>query len=288
MRDLQWNIGSPAAAYSALSAVLAGFLVSMLVLLLSIPPRGKKAKDVSSALYGSLLSAVFSLLLSSLMWALISGEKAQVRPFVLEVCASATFAFGAVLLFLSLCWCFVEYDLPDDAQKTARALFIGVLLITPSYVAVAFGDVERVQAGIRWYTDRTFDAVAMISVLVPSIITFALRDSTSLDRSAWAHKATRCAFIITLCLAVAFAYLADQEDSFFSGRPSVTLVWAARISFYVGILVFGAALILAGLGVPQLGSMSSKRQVKRKPTGPKPSAKAITVDTAHQDHEKHL
>jgi len=60
-----WNISQSASAYSSLAGVLAGFLVTAIVLSLSNPPRREEVKDISLPLYGAAV-ACLSLTLSSL------------------------------------------------------------------------------------------------------------------------------------------------------------------------------------------------------------------------------
>ena len=86
MQDpIAWNVIS--GYHSQLTGVLAGFVFAALTLLLSNPPRGKSARDISDSLL-LLLLVFLSLILASFLYAVATGERTQTGPIFCNLFAS--------------------------------------------------------------------------------------------------------------------------------------------------------------------------------------------------------
>lgn len=125
--------------HSQLTGVLAGFAFAALTLLISNPPDGKSARDISDPLY-TLLAVFFSLIISSFLYALATGDKSPTGPAFANMFASVVFAVASVQLFGCLAWFFREYRLAPDVVEGAHALCEGATLIGAVMTATTIGN----------------------------------------------------------------------------------------------------------------------------------------------------
>lgn len=122
-----WDISQSANAYSSLAAVLAGFLVTAIVLSLSNPPERRGMKDISLPLYASSV-ACLSLALSSFLFAQLVGDETTSRAYLLGLAAFGTFTLAILQLILSLFWFLKMYAIPPAILSSVNLLVQGVLV----------------------------------------------------------------------------------------------------------------------------------------------------------------
>lgn len=108
--DIGWTWSTAGSSYSAIAGVLAAFTFGAIILILSRSPQRVQSNDAhladreSSHLFHSFLLAFFSMIMSSLLYAILQGEEAvdHVRVFFLGMGASTVFVLAALQLLTSI------------------------------------------------------------------------------------------------------------------------------------------------------------------------------------------
>lgn len=158
--DIGWTWATAGSSYSAIAGVLAAFTFGAIILILSrSPERGNstnagQGEAEASHLFHSFLLAFFSLVMSSLLYAIIEGEEAsdRIRVFFLGMGASTVFVLAALQLLTSIIWCVKVYQ-PHIKLIGAKYIFGGVMLVAAADLIVAHGDFVWVidKHGSYWF-----------------------------------------------------------------------------------------------------------------------------------------
>src|SRR6266487_3287149 len=253
-----WNISQSASAYSSLAGVLAGFLVTAIVLSLSNPPRREEVKDISLPLYGAAV-ACLSLTLSSFLFAQLVGDETTSRAYLLGSAAFGTFALAILQLILSLLWFFKLYGIPPAILSSMNLLFQGVLVTAILYLFLTSVDILRLKAGNDQETPWIFYVLipyVLLTYTVPWLVALLVRKKRyaksgthSAGTASWLYKSIgspEASFKTTstcsglLIILITFGY----------GLVAVDFV-NVRSSFEnISISVYVLMLLLAGLILP--------------------------------------
>lgn len=265
---LEWTWVRAAGSYSAFAGVLAAFTIAAVLLVLGNPPeesRGNRrlfrqtggkaeaetapAKDAvaspaqemrtasSTILYHGLLVAFVSLTITTLLFAILSGddENEVVRQFFLGMLASSLLAFDAVQLLLCMFWCARAYR-PTINLRGEHALFVGLIILCAAMVLVVHGDLFWVIDGVDWKSgplDLTAWAAGLL-VLMPLLGGYGarrvLRKVPPLTIYPWAIAA---AAVFVALVAGTYAWLADATPE--SIGASYQLADSVAIMLLLGI-----------------------------------------------------
>jgi hypothetical protein len=140
-----FNISQSAGAYSSLAGLLAGFLVTAIVLILSNPPKPEGMKDLSLPLYAFIVAGV-AFALSSFLFAQLVGYEITSIAYLLGFAAFGTFVLAILQLVLSLIWFCKLYGIPAAILSSINLLFQGVLVTGILYLFIFSEDILRLKA----------------------------------------------------------------------------------------------------------------------------------------------
>lgn len=168
--------------YSTLTLVMAGFLFASTVVLLVTPPKVKTVVGGSTTLF-SLLTVFFIFLIASFGYATIPGHsKDEMRITALFFVAGCLFALGAVNMFVSMTWLFLDYGVSRAIVSCVRLLVHGVILVSAfNLIWVCALVVERLEENIEWHSDWTTALWAAPILLLPMLPIFFQRFRISDD-----------------------------------------------------------------------------------------------------------
>lgn len=117
---VEWNLGASAPTYSQLAGLLAGFVFTVIVLLLSKQHRATHDAQVLSVF----LSAFAVLGLASYSYGVISGETAPGscgRAATEVTVAAGLLGMGAVAIVVSLAWLVTDFTRSADMGRAERS-----------------------------------------------------------------------------------------------------------------------------------------------------------------------
>lgn len=157
---LCWNIVQSASAYSTLTGVLAGFLVTAIVFSLEHRTRDDNRQNhnkdgnkrhISIPVYAASV-ACLSLALSSFLFALLNGADlsspaSTSLAYILGSAAFGTFALSVVQLMLSIIWLFTVHEINLSVIRGIKILFRFMLAVGMLYMFKFSVDVLRVKSG---------------------------------------------------------------------------------------------------------------------------------------------
>lgn len=263
---LEWSWIAAAGYYSAVAGVLAGFTIAAIVLVLANPPekqnqpldgastahQGATAQQDGAAaaraemLYHALQMAFFSLIISALLFAILSGDRSEpdatttsVRAFFLGMLASSVLAFASVQLLLCMLWCARAYR-PAMTLRGEQILFGALLLLVGLMILVVHGDVIWVIEQVDW-KEHHLDLVVWagtLLVLLPigggSLArVVATRKVSPLTVYPWTLGA---AGVFVTLAALTYGWLADATPDEIRAfyQPGVSIV----IMGFMGICLF--------------------------------------------------
>jgi hypothetical protein len=136
--ELDWNPIASASSYSALTAVLAGFVFTGIIVI--VTERAPAAGRVRTLTL--FLSALVVLGFGSYLDALIAGEIACLRAWSVGVVASGLLGLGAVNIFVGLAWLLDTYVSDDETGQqitiTTAGTCFGVALAVGALLTVTF------------------------------------------------------------------------------------------------------------------------------------------------------
>lgn len=146
---IEWNVVSASGPYSSLAGTLAALVFAGMIFLLSKPAGRDGVREPASHLFYGLLVAFASLVISSYLFAVLTGQDPGAQAFLLGIGASSALVLSVLQLLLVLIWCFEEYDVGQPLSG-AYALFAGVLVITGVALLTSVGDYLWARDGQDW------------------------------------------------------------------------------------------------------------------------------------------
>ncbi|MFI6299436.1 hypothetical protein ACIBEJ_48135 [Nonomuraea sp. NPDC050790] len=256
-----WNPVALAPVLSQLAGVLAGFVFTSIVVMLSQSwPRRRRIPAISL-----FVAAFAALALNSYLLAVIAGETpkggACYRIWSEMMIASGLLGVGAVALTSGVAWLIAAHLEQDDGaegavdlERLARAVLHGVatlavlLLSTTSldYLYVAF---DTHPPG--WLIATVYAYLATVLVLI-AVIRGRLRRTTAVSEEIARHlsKGTfgtvRYAFVIAVALGLLLAY----ADVYWNPTPA----WLAVVVVILAMPAAAPVLLRLVYAVPRLGS----------------------------------
>lgn len=190
-----WDVTQAAAAYSTLTGILAGFALTAITVVVAFTASRQANRSATERHYlevtlGWLLTAFFSLLLVSFLYADLSGHDrfitsvdstthqlsygaSTIQPLVLGLPASVLFASAAIQLILGVIWLFAFLGLGWLAQFAARVMFWFLLVLCAVFVHSYYDVFNIVLAHKAPPLTLWFWADAIIAILLPCFV-FAL------------------------------------------------------------------------------------------------------------------
>ena len=240
--------------HSQLTGVLAGFAFAALTLLISNPPDGKTARDISDPLY-TLLAVFFSMIISSVLYALATGVKSNTGPAYANMFASVVFAVAAVQLFGCLSWFFREYRLAPEVVEGAHALCEGATLIGAVMTATTIGNWLNTVMGSPYDYQKDASSLGWVlpALLFPLLGTIVRRvrhkKGLGLMESDRLRKLMRWELRFVIAVAVYCGLIIQthptKRDNLFP--PAMKHV----LTISVGLLMYQTHLVLPDSGRPK-------------------------------------
>jgi hypothetical protein len=134
---VDWSPINAAGAQSAIAALLAGFVFTGIIVVLSVPSQ-RHHREAAQALK-MLLTAFFGLAVTAYLLADMAGEQACMRAETTEALAGGSLGAFAVITVVALTWLVVAYDYHENDVLTylrilayVSSSFVVLLLCTSS------------------------------------------------------------------------------------------------------------------------------------------------------------
>jgi hypothetical protein len=165
-----WSTSTTAAQYATVTAVLAGFVFTGIITVIS--QSGRNAMEDTGAfskVLGTLLLSFLSLLSVTVLYAALAGDESENRAASLGVLAALAI-FPAIALGLYAIVLFLEASALRDAAGIFR-MYVGLILpfIALVFVYLATTEVERLASGESYSVARTIGigCTALFAILAP-------------------------------------------------------------------------------------------------------------------------
>jgi hypothetical protein len=243
------NIAATSASYAQMTAVLAGFAFTALVVLLTPTQAEFRAANKRQAgyLFTALSSAFVSLLMTTMIYSVLAGENvavAQGRTATAELIDALPFALAFIILFHGLTLLLHVGKAHISAVRTVHTITVLILpVLALFYLVSAVPDTEVVRAELtggcpdaRTYVFGLILTAACAVILLSTMI--AKRHWGPLRR--WAPKRMNSPSIMALVvslISVAFAgILASRSPDFLMSGT------------WLEVYLLAAALLLTGIG----------------------------------------
>jgi Ca2+/H+ antiporter len=133
---VDWNPTISAEAYSALAAVLTGFVFTGMMFIITERGREGTNKDRRTQTLLLFLSAFLVFAYDSYLYALASGELACARAWSITIIASGFLGLGAVSIFAGLAWLLDTYLRDNDNEHRVKTLTTNIVVGIAITVAV--------------------------------------------------------------------------------------------------------------------------------------------------------
>ena len=228
--------------YSQLTGVLAGFVFSTMMIMLSAPPRDRDKHQLSLPLH-TFLGVFFSLIVTSFLYAVIAGEVDEGRAALLNLYASFVFAQAAVAMFVSITWFFEVYDVSSSVRVHSRWMANGVALIAVAWMVILLKDTLGATLSESWKSDGLALVLATPLLLGPALGVI-LRRRIGQPPQAWLGRMTRLALTMTTAVAILFGISANRP---LDGLP----VFFTPVIAFILLTFFSIFLFVAQLGRPR-------------------------------------
>lgn len=228
--------------YATMTLVLAGFVFASAIVLLSNPPRDKNPLELSTSLF-SLLTVFFIFLIASFMYSTIPGHKEDDRILVLFFVSCSLFSLGAVHMFVSLIWLFIDYGVSNAIVSGIRLMIHGIILIASfNMFWVCALVVEGLEKKI-WHSDWTTVYWA-IPILILPLLPMCFRVLRISDKKTDVRNFNvyRCLLISSLLFTILsgiYFGISGLSDLFYYPFWGKYLIMVG-----LGVLFFGAEAIL--------------------------------------------
>lgn len=257
-----WSATNAASGYAQLAGTLAGFVFVSLTITVTAPRGAGLSRHADSSV---LLSTAFILLLiSALMFVIVSGELSPYRATFLAAIAAPTLGMGALFLMSGSTWLLWEYQRSSEATKNFRQLSLLVFAVVAAFVVLVVADIlqwapERYGQWVRnwlWISLAITAIAAGILATGYLIVVRLLRTETVRDEGVrppnsverWTRAISRASMVLLLLSARIWVWfiestslLMDPEDReyvFASTHLTVTnWLLAAYFLVYSGIVL---------------------------------------------------
>lgn len=257
-----WSATNAASGYAQLAGTLAGFVFVSLTITVTAPRGAGLSRHADSSV---LLSTAFILLLiSALMFVIVSGELSPYRATFLAAIAAPTLGMGALFLMSGSTWLLWEYQRSSEATKNFRQLSLLVFAVVAAFVVLVVADIlqwapERYGQWVRnwlWISLAITAIAAGILATGYLIVVRLLRTETVRDEGVrppnsverWTRAISRASMVLLLLSALIWVWfiestslLMDPEDReyvFASTHLTVTnWLLAAYFLVYSGIVL---------------------------------------------------
>ena len=257
-----WSATNAASGYAQLAGTLAGFVFVSLTITVTAPRGAGLSRHANSSV---LLSTAFILLLiSALMFVIVSGELSPYRATFLAAIAAPTLGMGALFLMSGSTWLLWEYQPSSEATKNFRQLSLLVFAVVAAYVVLVVADIlqwapERYGQWVRnwlWISLAITAIAAGVLATGYLIVVRLLRTETVRDEGVrppnsverWTRAISRASMVLLLLSALIWVWfiestslLMDPEDReyvFASTHLTVTnWLLAAYFLVYSGIML---------------------------------------------------
>jgi hypothetical protein len=212
-----FNVQAASGYYSQLAGVLAGFVFTAMILLLSNPPkvRGGTAGDGSAVISTPLLAffvVLFQLIVASFSYAVVTGDSGTPRATVLGLFASCVLAIASAEMFITIAWFFKVYGVSRLVMRICFWLCSGVGFIVLIWLLKTMGDTESVMYRKNWQSEpRSLGWVALLGFLWLAGFVQRSRRPPQGDRGLVPLMVM--SLIATLILAVWFGVVADSSTA---------------------------------------------------------------------------
>jgi MFS family permease len=226
-----WNVINAASGYAQLAGILAGFVFISLTMTIATPRSAELRGHVNSSL---MLSTAFILLLiSSLMFTIISGDLSPYRATFLAAIAAAALSMGTLFLMSGTTWLLYEYMPSGDATKNFRHLSLLVFAVVAAFMMLVIADIlqwapERYEKWLEnWLLVSLVVAVIAAALLavgyVISVRLLGTETARDKDVSAlghvekWTRAVSRASMVLLLLSALIWMWLLESEN--LSNKP---------------------------------------------------------------------
>jgi hypothetical protein len=242
-----WSPIGAAASQSAIAAVLAGFVFSGIIVLLSVTRTDSLKRESAQALK-LLFTAFFGLAVTAYLLAVMAGEQKCARAQTIEALTGGALGAFAVIMITALTWLVVAYERHNDgvleflhALVYVGCLFVALLLTTSS--------LNYIGAYLIGYSHSVIDPVLVGIGGISFIVNIVLIWRRSRYRDSKTRKtenvSTTTDRMVNWCARAALIYLA--LISFATGIaisfPLDTLFPAAPAP-WAAYLIAGGSLVL--------------------------------------------
>jgi hypothetical protein len=249
LSETGWDPGPGAGWLSTLAAVMAGFVFSAIVLVLTpqSPFRGaaKSSVDRDHSL-PVFLGSFLSLLSASFLLILVSSQLHPVKILPSVGLAAAVFGAGSVQTFVAIAWLAVESPRTSSALPCFAAASRFVMLATGTHVLVSVTKAQWIVTGEALQPWRIGASILLIGA--PWVVTRALLRPGALV-ARWNGRLQ----VLSFKLSVSFVILASLAFTFVVDRGYVAPAAAFPDWLAFGTL-FGLGLVYAlhELNLPSL------------------------------------
>lgn len=257
---LIWDIAQSAPLHSQLTGVLAGFVFTSILLLLSNPPDKSRVAGISRSL-NTLYVVFITLVVSSFLYAFCAADGSAVggtpseRMWILMTLACFVFAISGVYLFYSIAWLMHDYGIDLQVAKFVSYGFYGVTVVALLYlVRTVSYEAYIIKASIGHWTPFTrwvpvlSDLIFLIVMLAPWLILLIKKylPVASLNNRVYSEFT---AFILTVIIAIySFVIVSIPHSSSVKLFP---LLIQLLLSLCFGIFIVSTAMSLPQQAISQ-------------------------------------
>ena len=243
---IEWNPVAVAPSHSALAAVIAGFVFTGAVLVLSDRgPAGYHPRSLTL-----LMSSFFVLVLDSFIFSVIGGEQACHRAWSEMMIGAGLLGIGTLGVFSGIAWLSVDSDrryasatsyLTTVARWTAPIIAVQLLITGLFYL----GDVYRPGRPPIWLTVAAWVFPAAIAIAVP-VVTVLQRTGRWVPGSRSIAVAVYSSTGYAVVSALSFGILGNSWVD--PAPPPPT--WVAAVAVTLALALSAVAVVAHLLALP--------------------------------------